>query len=313
MVFPKPAACQICKTNASKYKCSTCQVVYCSVPCFKKHKEESCSHLPPPSETSPPVSSVSLPTSTPTSTSDPKPLPVPITSTSLPEPPSEPIPLRPLSSLNWPVNSDGNEWEGSGNPLDRDLPKPLQREDLMAIATSPKIRELLANPLLAPLLSQINDLPSSSLSSSSRAHSHSSSRASSDSFTRSAFLQQVLGLSVLSPSSSSNLALNSTPHAFDQRGRPNRGRISRGRGGRGTGNGRFQSHSSADTRLGSGPGIKTTSEEMELIRSFALEVERVLKGVRKERRGVEWEVVGPDDDLVGGLDDQEEEQVKIIL
>ncbi|XP_064612546.1 zinc finger HIT domain-containing protein 3-like [Liolophura sinensis] len=35
----KPS-CQICEENQHKYKCPACEIKYCSVPCFKKHKEE---------------------------------------------------------------------------------------------------------------------------------------------------------------------------------------------------------------------------------------------------------------------------------
>lgn len=31
--------CQICKVNIKKYKCPTCEVVYCSLKCYKQHKE----------------------------------------------------------------------------------------------------------------------------------------------------------------------------------------------------------------------------------------------------------------------------------
>ncbi|KAI8066579.1 hypothetical protein BC940DRAFT_302495 [Gongronella butleri] len=34
--------CSICNVEASKYKCSTCRIDYCSVACYKKHKETPC-------------------------------------------------------------------------------------------------------------------------------------------------------------------------------------------------------------------------------------------------------------------------------
>ncbi|KAI8576080.1 hypothetical protein K450DRAFT_258373 [Umbelopsis ramanniana AG] len=34
--------CQVCTENPSKYKCPTCKIPYCSLNCFKKHKEIPC-------------------------------------------------------------------------------------------------------------------------------------------------------------------------------------------------------------------------------------------------------------------------------
>ncbi|KAH8554927.1 hypothetical protein BGW37DRAFT_216846 [Umbelopsis sp. PMI_123] len=34
--------CQVCTENASRYKCPTCKIPYCSLNCFKKHKEIPC-------------------------------------------------------------------------------------------------------------------------------------------------------------------------------------------------------------------------------------------------------------------------------
>ncbi|PRQ25607.1 putative transcription factor interactor and regulator Znf-B family [Rosa chinensis] len=58
-----PRLCQVCNEAQSKYKCPSCRAPYCSVPCFKKHKEtpcvlpeekpESASVLPVPSEEKP--------------------------------------------------------------------------------------------------------------------------------------------------------------------------------------------------------------------------------------------------------------------
>ncbi|KAJ2001768.1 Zinc finger HIT domain-containing protein 3 [Coemansia thaxteri] len=35
-------ACTVCWEAASKYKCPTCRIGYCSVKCFKQHKLEPC-------------------------------------------------------------------------------------------------------------------------------------------------------------------------------------------------------------------------------------------------------------------------------
>ncbi|WJX61315.1 hypothetical protein P8452_46420 [Trifolium repens] len=37
-----PKQCQICFNAQSKYKCPKCYLLYCSLPCFKKHKELPC-------------------------------------------------------------------------------------------------------------------------------------------------------------------------------------------------------------------------------------------------------------------------------
>ncbi|KAJ3703225.1 hypothetical protein LUZ61_006930 [Rhynchospora tenuis] len=34
--------CEVCKEAQFKYKCPACLAPYCSVPCFKKHKENLC-------------------------------------------------------------------------------------------------------------------------------------------------------------------------------------------------------------------------------------------------------------------------------
>ncbi|KAJ1286053.1 hypothetical protein BS78_03G324500 [Paspalum vaginatum] len=35
-------SCGVCKEAPPKYKCPSCRTPYCSVTCFKKHKEEPC-------------------------------------------------------------------------------------------------------------------------------------------------------------------------------------------------------------------------------------------------------------------------------
>ncbi|KAJ0251610.1 HIT-type Zinc finger family protein [Hirschfeldia incana] len=38
--------CEICEKVVSKYKCPSCLVPYCSLGCFKKHKESPCANKP---------------------------------------------------------------------------------------------------------------------------------------------------------------------------------------------------------------------------------------------------------------------------
>ncbi|KAI7906226.1 uncharacterized protein BX663DRAFT_499322 [Cokeromyces recurvatus] len=35
--------CKVCENQESKYKCPTCHIAYCSLTCYKKHKEIPCS------------------------------------------------------------------------------------------------------------------------------------------------------------------------------------------------------------------------------------------------------------------------------
>ncbi|XP_071722053.1 uncharacterized protein [Rutidosis leptorrhynchoides] len=42
MVRPIPRKCQVCNEAQSKYKCPNCVAPYCSLVCFKKHKEIPC-------------------------------------------------------------------------------------------------------------------------------------------------------------------------------------------------------------------------------------------------------------------------------
>ncbi|KAF3942851.1 hypothetical protein ACB098_09G063000 [Castanea mollissima] len=53
-----PRKCEVCNEALSKYKCPSCLVPYCSLPCFKKHKEIPCAK---------PVSSEEKPTPVPES------------------------------------------------------------------------------------------------------------------------------------------------------------------------------------------------------------------------------------------------------
>lgn len=49
-------------------------------------------------------------------------------------PSEEAAPLRALSTLVWPPEPE--DGQGEGNPLDRDQPKPLRRDELLAIGVS---------------------------------------------------------------------------------------------------------------------------------------------------------------------------------
>ncbi|KAK3165862.1 hypothetical protein QOZ80_1AG0038690 [Eleusine coracana subsp. coracana] len=42
--------CSVCNEAPSKYKCPSCRTPYCSVTCFKNHKEKSCQKISPQEE-----------------------------------------------------------------------------------------------------------------------------------------------------------------------------------------------------------------------------------------------------------------------
>ncbi|KAF5385853.1 hypothetical protein D9615_002680 [Tricholomella constricta] len=139
----KPAKCDICSTNESKYTCSACMIVYCSVACYKRHKEETCTGHPAPGPSRAPQAEVLEPQIP----KDDEP----------PEPHLEdPKPLRPLTSLKWPYIPDESAYP---DPLKRDDPKTIQLHQYEAIATSPAIRKTLAaHPNLKKLLTSIDSL-----------------------------------------------------------------------------------------------------------------------------------------------------------
>ncbi|XP_019165894.1 PREDICTED: zinc finger HIT domain-containing protein 3 isoform X1 [Ipomoea nil] len=45
-----PKKCGVCEEAQSKYKCPSCVIPYCSLTCFKKHKEIPCGKPQPSSE-----------------------------------------------------------------------------------------------------------------------------------------------------------------------------------------------------------------------------------------------------------------------
>ncbi|KAJ6538787.1 hypothetical protein DFH09DRAFT_1090223 [Mycena vulgaris] len=135
--------CQICTLNESKYTCSGCATVYCSVPCYKKHKEVPCTPTKPEEihEDEGQASQIAQP--------DPPPSELPLSDEDAP-------PLRPLTSLKWPYVPDESAYP---DPLKRDDPKSLQTHQYEAIATSPAIRTTLAaHPNLPALLTSIDKL-----------------------------------------------------------------------------------------------------------------------------------------------------------
>ncbi|KAL1411174.1 hypothetical protein Q8F55_002124 [Vanrija albida] len=149
---PKAATakvCEVCEVQTSKYRCSACPVRYCSVACYKTHKDGAC--IASSAGASAPAPSLEPDAST-SQPADPTPAPAPA-----PEP-APPAPLRPLTSLKWPPEPDDAIFT---DPLKRDDPKPLRQAELERISTSEPLRELLAEPALVRVLSALDSLPSS--------------------------------------------------------------------------------------------------------------------------------------------------------
>ncbi|XP_028400916.1 zinc finger HIT domain-containing protein 3-like [Dendronephthya gigantea] len=43
--------CNVCNLTESKYRCPKCRILYCSVTCYKTHKDNSCEEFKQPEET----------------------------------------------------------------------------------------------------------------------------------------------------------------------------------------------------------------------------------------------------------------------
>ncbi|TFK20943.1 hypothetical protein FA15DRAFT_598811 [Coprinopsis marcescibilis] len=128
----EPAKCQVCSANASKYTCAQCKIVYCSVACYKSHKGQGLEAL---------LKQSLLASSCGQQDNEKKPKEE--------EPLSDPVVLRPLTSLKWPYVPEESAYP---DPLKRDDPKALQLSHYEAIATSPAIRRILESRQNLPAL-----------------------------------------------------------------------------------------------------------------------------------------------------------------
>ncbi|BGP56585.1 hypothetical protein JCM8202_000229 [Rhodotorula sphaerocarpa] len=130
----KLPVCKVCsKANSGRYTCPVDHIPYCSVACFKQHKQDGCFS---------------------TATYQPPPRPI------LPvqEEPKydDDRPRKRLKDLHWPAEPDPTLWD---DPLQRDDVKPLRHSELEAVATSTEIRALLADPQIRTPLSRLLSLP----------------------------------------------------------------------------------------------------------------------------------------------------------
>lgn len=127
-------------------------IVYCSVNCYKAHKDRACS-----AATTQGSSATTQGSSA--ATVDPG-ISQSRTSGGIGHKGTfdakVPSPLRPLTSLKWPYIPEEPSYE---DPLKRNDPKPLRMHQYEAIATSPAVRKALtAHPSLPVLLRQIDAL-----------------------------------------------------------------------------------------------------------------------------------------------------------
>ncbi|CAL1706114.1 unnamed protein product [Somion occarium] len=142
----KKPPCKICNSQESKYTCSKCMVPYCSVACYKTHKEGFCAT----DDTKRNTAEVTTIINDVQQSSESEDL------SRAPDlkPPSPP--LRLLTSLKWPYIPEEPAYP---DPLKRDDPKPLQLHQFEAIATSTAIRHVIAeHPRLRDILRNIDQL-----------------------------------------------------------------------------------------------------------------------------------------------------------
>ncbi|KIK38592.1 hypothetical protein CY34DRAFT_772024 [Suillus luteus UH-Slu-Lm8-n1] len=113
---PRSHLCHVCNETESKYTCATCRATVYCSVGCYKH------HKVPSAE----------------------------------ETVEDPIPLRPLTTLNWPYVPEESAYP---DPLKRDDPRPIQLHQYEAIATSAAVRHALeSNPRLPELLTSIDKL-----------------------------------------------------------------------------------------------------------------------------------------------------------
>ncbi|KDE05338.1 hypothetical protein MVLG_04253 [Microbotryum lychnidis-dioicae p1A1 Lamole] len=279
---PKLPKCAICQTAAAgKYRCPIDDVDYCTVKCFKKHKEEGCTGSTKAAMTQDAIKDDGAKadlTSTGTATAkveqdktEPVPDPTPqqrVKHTLHLE--SDDRPRKKLKDLHWPPEPDASIFL---DPLARDDVKPLRRKEYEAIATSPTIRRLLlTQPSLIPTLSRLLAIPAEPFNSSYHNQSSHSLRAPPPPSARETSLRLLLDLPV-----------NSAPTYYRPSGRTVGSEYRTG------------SHVSQQGRKGNGLErgdllgggratalVYSTPEERKEVQTFVDEVEKLLNDARKD-------------------------------
>ncbi|PVG02421.1 hypothetical protein CPB86DRAFT_725472, partial [Serendipita vermifera] len=150
---PRPL-CQVCNSTEFKYTCATCRIVYCSVPCYKKHNETSCGVHNKKESRSTGIAQIGL---EPDSASREWATETVNGRLEIDGAPLEaPAKLRPLTTLKWPAVPPPPALI---DPLTVNDPKPLQLPHYEAIATSTQVREALqTNPKLPAILRALDKL-----------------------------------------------------------------------------------------------------------------------------------------------------------
>ncbi|KAG4188878.1 hypothetical protein ERO13_A08G193200v2 [Gossypium hirsutum] len=139
--------CQVCNQTQSKYKCPSCLIPYCSLACFKTHKETPCEKSESVKEKSG-TPSVNLGSNDNAITTSVKP-----ESTNDAVPPS----VEPKSSEGRPTAS--REFLVGRKLEVEDPSEVLQIMQMQAIASSNDIREALKDEHLQKLISDIDSSP----------------------------------------------------------------------------------------------------------------------------------------------------------
>ncbi|XP_021767445.1 zinc finger HIT domain-containing protein 3-like [Chenopodium quinoa] len=137
-----PQQCKVCNDAKSKYKCPACLVPYCSLACFKKHKETPCASVKSVVSDEKPKTSIETPcaASKPAVSDD-----EPKTSYAIPVS-CDKIPMIPQTLTERPLFID--------EPCE-----VLDKAKLESIVASSEIRDALKSEGLQKLICSIDDSP----------------------------------------------------------------------------------------------------------------------------------------------------------
>ncbi|XP_022771399.1 zinc finger HIT domain-containing protein 3 isoform X2 [Durio zibethinus] len=143
--------CQVCNQSQSKYKCPSCLVPYCSLACFKRHKETPCVKPQPTKEKSELkcMDDAGNPCVKSGSTNDAVTTSVQPESTNDAETPS----VKPESS------EERSRFQVERKLEVDDPSEVLQMLQMQAIASSSEVREALKDEHLQKLISDIDSSP----------------------------------------------------------------------------------------------------------------------------------------------------------
>ncbi|GAA5874068.1 hypothetical protein JCM16303_002679 [Sporobolomyces ruberrimus] len=238
--------CKVCsKKEGGKYRCPIDHVDYCSVVCFKQHKEKDCR-----------------------SESTYSPPPLPLLAPSNDKDDLDERPTKRLKDLHWPAEPSDLLWD---DPLQRDDVKPLRPFEFEAIATSTQLRALLASSSLRTTLTRLTSLPRYAREPSLRVLLSLPPDPTPSQYRPDPARKFATGLTTREEQiASERNNHHQQQHSPNYRGRGTRGR-DRGRGGS-YGSGR------SGTRL-----LESTPEERNKIEGFAKEVRRIIQEARDKK------------------------------